>query len=565
MSNRTFKELVSTLQDVKNKSTEITWDLPLLVDCLEIALNIEFSTIPPYLCAFWSIKDRNDPAYKAIREQIAQEEMIHMGLVFNLLVALGQKPSLISNPAVFPGTLPGDLAENKTIYLQGYSMGDATAALETFLAIEYPQNGPIEIADDAAIGLRFLAMDNEVINSAKTIGEFYDSIFEGFEILEQSGELPQLQTDRQLELDVGQRGEENTVFVIGSINGENSVKQAIDLIKRQGEGSSESGSPGDESNSDLAHYYLYLEFQKERKIRETGPGSAEFEFSNDPADALPFPEPDSLWPMAKIPAPEGYPDVEEGSEVYNRMEEFDIKYTEMLLQLDAAWNSDYTQEEGQRYLDAAVGTMLLRKNIALDIMAMPIPGNAEGEHYGPCFRVNDTATLPPLPDGGGGEVVENPTWEIDIKVLFTPTDIACMKNNGSQFDLSNYDDVARKADDILAAVSSGFMPTGNDRNWPPEWVTTFENWINTGKPEFPTWEANIKGLFTEADIACMSGFGVNLNDYENVKANATIILDRVSRDEGAGGVMPPQSANRHWPQNWIDTFRYWSENGMPEG
>src|SRR5262245_41189128 len=43
-------------------------DLPWLKEALQAAVQLEFATIPPYLCAMWSVKDTGSAAYRLIRE-----------------------------------------------------------------------------------------------------------------------------------------------------------------------------------------------------------------------------------------------------------------------------------------------------------------------------------------------------------------------------------------------------------------------------------------------------------------------------------------------------------------
>ena len=96
---------IQELIQVQKSDRDISW----LRDALQTALKLEFSTLPPYLIALWTIDDRNSFAYGSIRNQIAEEEMLHMGLVCNLIVAMGGKPDLTSSDGVpaYPGPLPG--------------------------------------------------------------------------------------------------------------------------------------------------------------------------------------------------------------------------------------------------------------------------------------------------------------------------------------------------------------------------------------------------------------------------------------------------------------------------
>ena len=68
-------------------------DRPTLQESLEAAIRLELSTVPPYLCAEWSVKDQADPVAGLIHSIVIQE-MLHMGLAANMLVAIGGKPEM---------------------------------------------------------------------------------------------------------------------------------------------------------------------------------------------------------------------------------------------------------------------------------------------------------------------------------------------------------------------------------------------------------------------------------------------------------------------------------------
>ncbi|MDJ0616046.1 MAG: ferritin-like domain-containing protein [Calothrix sp. MO_192.B10] len=447
-----FQKLMSVSQP--------NWNLEWLQSCLQTALKLEFSTLPPYLCALWSIKDPSDSnlAYDSIKEHIAEEEMLHMGLVCNLLVAIGAKPDLTSSKALptYPGPLPGGVQPDVEVSLRRFSR----EALQVFLKIEYPEAGPIEIENDRNETQTFA---ESVRIRAKTIGNFYTMIQEGFTYLSSMGKLPELKTEKQLER-AFDPSEGPGIFIIRNLE---DVERAIQLIKRQGEGSS--GSPIDTGIEDLAHYYRFLELYRGRKITQDTI-TKKFKFSDDPEDAISFPE---VWPMAEIPAG-GYTREEvEDEQVWQKIEEFDRQYSLMLRQIETAWDGNPEQ------LRTFVGTMSSLTPIATDLMAQEIPSQP-GQTYGPCFRLTSTQGLPGNGgSGGGGMTVDSPTWEDDIKGLFNDGDVACMKRRG--LDLSSYQDVKVNAQNILDAVSSGFMPPGNP--WSQSQIDTFKRWIELGTPE----------------------------------------------------------------------------------
>jgi hypothetical protein len=68
-------------------------------------------------------------------------------------------------------------------------------------------------------------------------------------------------------------------------------------------------------------------------------------------------------------------------------------------------------------------------------------------------------------------------FEKDIKPLFRAKDRDSMKGS---FDLWDYADVARVAQAIFEAVSTGKMPC--DGPWPPAQVELFSRWMKGGMP-----------------------------------------------------------------------------------
>jgi hypothetical protein len=139
-------------------------DLGQLQDALQTAMQLEFSTIPPYLCAQWSIND--DPAGVAdMIQNIAIQEMLHFALAGNMLNAIGRTPN-IANAAFVPKypthTLPGGIRLRHEVDLKPLSL----AQLEVFQEIEKPEFRPVALA---------------LTERPATIGAFYDTIAAGFD------------------------------------------------------------------------------------------------------------------------------------------------------------------------------------------------------------------------------------------------------------------------------------------------------------------------------------------------------------------------------------------------
>jgi hypothetical protein len=210
-----------------------------LKDALQTAMRLEFSTIPPYLCAEWSIKLDADPdrVRNKIRGIVVQE-MYHFALAGNMLSAIGGTPG-IANPDFLPKypthLLPGDIHQDLPVDLQPLSEGQ----LEVFMQIEKPEFPPVEIAAQLAV-------------APATIGEFYTALSNAFHdlspVIDQNAHAIELPPN---------------VFRINSVD---DARGAIDKIKGEGEGAP--GNPDQPANPDqLAHYYVFKEISVGNELR----------------------------------------------------------------------------------------------------------------------------------------------------------------------------------------------------------------------------------------------------------------------------------------------------------
>lgn len=105
-----------------------------LQEAVQLAIQIEFTTIPAYLTALYSIQDVSSNAYQLLRS-VVMEEMFHANQAANLLVAIGGQPLFTGKAVpVYPNYLPhANPYTTPYIGLNGASIsvfGDVFAAIE---------------------------------------------------------------------------------------------------------------------------------------------------------------------------------------------------------------------------------------------------------------------------------------------------------------------------------------------------------------------------------------------------------------------------------------------------
>ncbi len=205
-------------------------------DLLQMAVGIEFSTLPPYLYALYSIKPgTNDEAAGRIKA-VAMQEMVHMCLACNIVNALGTNPVL--TVPKYPGPLPGGISgggkEPLIIHLLPFSKD----AMAQAMSIEEPEDGPIDFPHDLA---------EAAAPEFMTIGQFYAAL-DKF-----------LSTVPASQWKQGRNQIDDWQFLAGqvfAVNDYADAHRAIDNIVSEGEGSKT--SPLD-FQGQVAHYYRFGE------------------------------------------------------------------------------------------------------------------------------------------------------------------------------------------------------------------------------------------------------------------------------------------------------------------
>lgn len=309
---------------------------------LQRAVQIEMATLPPYLYAFFSTGDANQPAIDRLHH-IWHEEMVHMVLACNILNAIGGRPRIADAAVVpmYPHKLPFSLDDDLPVSLIPFSK----AAMEQGMGIERPEDPLVFMATADAPDFH-------------TIGQFYDSLKEPLRTLPLPwGKGP----DRQLGDGQFFPGE---IFPVR--NADDAVR-AIDHIVSEGEGAKD--TPLD-FGGELSHYYRFQEMAL-NKVLQRAPDQPHG-FAWGPSLGIDFSQ-----AVAAITDPATH-DLSGFPEVQAAQDRCDRAFTSMLREIQRAVNG----EPGR--LGNAVGDMLTLRREA--IRAFAIPFGTPALSAGPAFR-----------------------------------------------------------------------------------------------------------------------------------------------------------------------------------
>ncbi|WP_231648435.1 ferritin-like domain-containing protein [Saccharothrix sp. NRRL B-16348] len=282
---------------------------------LQWAIELEHATIPPYLCALYSLDpERNGEAVHVVGSVLA-EEMLHLALAANLLNAVGGRPELDTPrllPA-YPHPLPhGD--RSVQVHLAPFG----PQALDLFLRIEQPASADAPPQSD----------------EYRTIGQFYAAIEAGIRALcAELGEAEVFRGDPARQ--VGEfhlRGGGGQVIAVRDLR---SALAALAEIVEQGEGAARTDVwDGDHDvfhpeREEVAHYYRFQELRLGRRYRtgdtpRSGPTGEEITVDFD-----------GVLPMRHNPRTADHP---AGSAVRLAQEEFNHTYCTLLHLLEETFN-----------------------------------------------------------------------------------------------------------------------------------------------------------------------------------------------------------------------------------
>lgn len=210
---------------------------------IELAIQIELSTIPPYLFAMYSIENETSEAALLIRSIVA-EEMLHAALATNLLLSVGGRPDFRSTTYV--AEYPLDLPHHKPPLRIDLAPCSLESIRSVFMRIEKPgKHGAPPQPDEY-----------------ETLGQFYHALEQGLRDVAVTHSLfSQADTEAQLSDEsfyapVAFDADDSGGLIL--IDDLDSAIEAIEVIVHQGEGLSDHRW-ADSSHRELTHYHKLLQ------------------------------------------------------------------------------------------------------------------------------------------------------------------------------------------------------------------------------------------------------------------------------------------------------------------
>lgn len=262
---------------------------------LELAIQIELSTIPPYLYAMYSIEDQTSESALLIRSIVA-EEMLHAVLASNLLVAIGGTPQFAS-PSWLP-SYPLDLPNHRPPLRLDLAPCSMQTIREVFMRIEQPE---LHEAPPQA-------------DQYETLGQFYHAIEISLSELSHQYDLFNSDTPRVQMSDPSfyapvtfDKEDSGGLLAVHDLD---TAIEAIEIIIHQGEGLSDE-KWADESHKELTHYHKLLQISQGSsplgavKPVPTNPRRALTPIVSEPCQTCSMPataSSTSPWPRSTHPA-----------------------------------------------------------------------------------------------------------------------------------------------------------------------------------------------------------------------------------------------------------------------
>lgn len=310
---------------------------------LQWAIELEHATLPPYLCALYSIHPGSNAHASEVIASVFLEEMLHLVLAANVLLAVGGSP-VLDRPGFIP-TYPSYLPHSANAFLVPLARF-APETIATFMRIERPEASDAPPEDE-----RY-----------HTIGQFYEAIEQGLRALSSSfGEAQLFTGDPTHQVTAENFLYEGSGRII-AVRDLASALQAIDEIEEQGEGLKHAAvwdgfrdmfHPEHEA---VAHYFRFNEILVGRSYQrgdtpQSGPRGEPFEVDWT-----------AVYPMRQNPRSD---DLLPGSTARAKLDQFNATYSGLLRGLQRALNGE------PAHLSSLVDVMFELKSLAEELARLP--------------------------------------------------------------------------------------------------------------------------------------------------------------------------------------------------
>lgn len=336
---------------------------------LQQAIELEHSTIPPYLTANFTLYSQTSTTNSQISKIIGSvlgEEMLHMTLACNVLNAIGGSP-VINSPTFipsYPGHLAGGVEAGLKVGLEKFSIN---LVQYVFMEIERPED-QLNIPGSSA----------PVPDDGTTIGEFYGQIIT---LMNKLGETI-FTGNSANQVTFPQFYPSNVLFPVTNLS---TAIQAINIIVDQGEGNSSSLDPMVDPNKtegkpEPSHFYRFEQIVVGKSLEpvynpRTGTIKS-YDFNGPP---VPF-DPTQVINMYPNPNSSDYPT---SSLAFENNKLFNYNYTSLLNCLHETFNGNPDK------ISTALGLMFSLRLYALKLLAIQHP-KYPGYQAGPTFEYQPT-------------------------------------------------------------------------------------------------------------------------------------------------------------------------------
>lgn len=466
---------------------------------LQKAIELEHSTIPPYLVAHYSLRGLVNSEIKDCLREVAIEEMLHMTLAANILNAIGGTPKIDFPEFVpnYPSKLPlgvgsTDPKNELIVPLERFSK---QLLKNVFMEIEEPERPkefPVAELSAARVAPSF---------TFATIGEFYAAIKQSLshfgETIFTGSPAEQVSVHQAF---AGNIDPNNVPDVVDTLE---TAIRAIDVIVEQGEGTAESPvDPNTGLADDYAHYYKFAAIYHGRRLKPDLTDTGGFSYSGARIGY----DPEQVYPLI---ANLKLDDLRRDSEEYKLLASFNSTYSQMLRQLDSTFNGNPTD------VSSAIATMRRLDNVAKTVVERRITSSSlVSNQFDPCEIYHLTPSFEYVPGtveptqtrfdrvleildesiGGAGATigVHGPFWRDKTRDEFIAYEFRGLElivlNDGAASNLvkSLRGEAPFGADveDPPAGARFSRMPAGFDPVADRD-IEFIERWIDDGCPEDP--------------------------------------------------------------------------------